>query len=744
MSLLVAVLVLVPASGPGQTTGAVSSSISDSPGSALREGRVLSLHTLPPDSVWETIAERIYRESLSKALGDRLDYNSERLDLYNFPDPSFESNLEDYLVRKYQSRGLDLLLASGLNAAVFAGRLQARLPGHPPIVFHGRVDERPVPKSAGYNFEFQFNKSLDLALRVHPRTRHVFVVSGAGEIDKWYDDVFRSQMSVLPHGMDVTRLQGLTLPALVERVGSLPPRSIVLLSSLTSDSEGREFSMQEAIERLAPASNAPIYTYSGGYMGLGVFGGRMVSPELVAEKTIALALRILRGERPEEIPLTTIDVSVDMLDWRQLDRWNVREASLPPGVELRFREPGLLDQHRGYILGALAVLLLQTALITGLLIQRRNRRLAESSLRESEERFRLMADTAPVMIWRAGPDLLCDFFNKSWLDFRGRSLREELGDGWTDGVHPEDLDRCLSVYRTAFSRREPFRMECRLRRFDGDYHWVLDSGVPRLGTGGTFLGYIGSCFDITERRHAEEALRANEAALRRSHSEIQDLAGRLITAQEQERARIARDLHDDVGQQLAAISITLSGCRRYPETQGRTELVEALTAAQRQTVELAEDIRLLSHDLHPGALMHAGLVDAVRSHCREFGDQHALRVEVETDEHLIVDDLAIALCLYRIIQEALRNIARHAEAHRVGVILQSIEDEVWLTVADDGKGFNLTKVREDGGGLGLRSIDERVRLVGGRLSIETAPRMGTTLTVLVKNVPSTVRDFAGV
>ena len=126
--------------------------------------------------------------------------------------------------------------------------------------------------------------------------------------------------------------------------------------------------------------------------------------ERAAEKTSELALRVLRGERPEDIPITAIDVSVDALDWRQLDRWHVSEARVPAGVELRFRQPGLFEQYRGYILTAVGLVSLQTLLIAGLLIQRRNRRRAERSLRESEERFRVMADTAPVMVWRSGPD----------------------------------------------------------------------------------------------------------------------------------------------------------------------------------------------------------------------------------------------------------------------------------------------------------------------------------------------------
>ncbi len=135
------------------------------------------------------------------------------------------------------------------------------------------------------------------------------------------------------------------------------------------------------------------------------------------------------------------------------------------------------------------------------------RKHAEEELRESEARFRAMANTAPVMIWVSGPDRLCTFFNKGWLDFTGRTLEQELGNGWAEGVHREDFDRCLNVYTTSFATRQQFTMEYRLRRSDGEYRWVLDTGTPRFAPDGEFLGYIGSCIDIAERKRAEEKFR---------------------------------------------------------------------------------------------------------------------------------------------------------------------------------------------------------------------------------------------
>ena len=149
--------------------------------------------------------------------------------------------------------------------------------------------------------------------------------------------------------------------------------------------------------------------------------------------------------------------------------------------------------------------------LLGVTIDITDRKQAEEALRESEARFRNMADTAPVLVWMSGADKLCTYFNRQWLDFTGRTLAEELGTGWAEGVHPGDRERCLHAYATAFDARQTFDMEYRLRRADGEYRWLADRGVPRISPAGEFLGYIGSCIDITDRKRVEERLRTSEA-----------------------------------------------------------------------------------------------------------------------------------------------------------------------------------------------------------------------------------------
>lgn len=139
----------------------------------------------------------------------------------------------------------------------------------------------------------------------------------------------------------------------------------------------------------------------------------------------------------------------------------------------------------------------------------------------SSQEYRLLVEQAPIMIWRSGTDGQCDYFNQRWLDFTGRGLEQELGDGWAQGVHPADLAACLDTYLSCFSRSRPFEMTYRLRRHDGVYRWILDRGAPFYDDDGNFAGFIGSCHDVTESVEAQEAIR------RARESELYQLRGLL-------------------------------------------------------------------------------------------------------------------------------------------------------------------------------------------------------------------------
>ena len=266
------------------------------------------------------------------------------------------------------------------------------------------------------------------------------------------------------------------------------------------------------------------------------------------------------------------------------------------------------------------------------------------ALRESEERFRLMADTAPALIWMSGTDKLCTYFNKPWPDFTGRSMDSELENGWAEGVHAEDLRRCVDTYIQAFDRREEFRMEYRLRRHDGEYRCLLDIGVPRFDQERSFVGYIGTCVDLTDRKPAETAL-AN-------------VSRRMIEAQEQERTRIARELHDDIGQRLALLATNLPQLHQDPaDLRG---VHSRVAESKNQISEIATDIQSLSHRLHSSKLEYLGLATAMRSFCKEFGEQQKVEIDFETHDLPSALSPDISLCLFRVLQEALHNSVKYS------------------------------------------------------------------------------------
>jgi PAS domain S-box-containing protein len=340
---------------------------------------------------------------------------------------------------------------------------------------------------------------------------------------------------------------------------------------------------------------------------------------------------------------------------------------------------------------------------------------AEAALRESEERFRLVANAAPVMIWMSGPDKLCTYFNEPWLKFTGRLIHAELGNGWAENVHAEDLSACLETYTKAFDRREPIEMEYRLRRHDGEYRWVLDLGIPRFQQDGSFAGYIGSCIDVTERKLAEESL-AN-------------MSRKLIEAQEQERTWIARELHDDISQRITLVLVNLERLQKDFSPLAPA-VTQRLSEIQEHLSSLGSDIQALSHHLHSSKLEYLGLVTAAASFCKELSDEHGVEVAFHSESVPKQLPQEVALCLFRVLQESLQNAVKHSGSKHFEAWLKGTPREIELTVRDSGVGFDPEEAMNRRG-LGLTSMKERLKLVHGKLSVDSHLAQGTVICASV-------------
>ena len=484
----------------------------------------------------------------------------------------------------------------------------------------------------------------------------------------------------------------------------------------------------------------------------------------------------------------------------------------------------------------------------------------EKLLSESEIRYRSMADATPVLIWQSGTDKLCTYFNSGWLEFTGRTMEQELGNGWAEGVHPDDYRRCLDTYVSAFERREPFVMEYRLRHRSGSYRWILDRGVPQFNSDGTFIGYTGGAIDTHYLKLAEQALRESEErerkaakfnqavmasmseglytldsqglvtyinpaserlfgwssdellgrkmhdvthyrrpdgapfpaaecaglqvlqkgmaladqedffirkdgsffpvvyssspitsdekiaglvvvfrdvtakrqageALRRSEEALRALAGRLQEVREEERTGLAREIHDELSGTLTALKMDLS---LLPDRAAKDQrlFLEKLSSMSALIDHTLNRLRTTVTELRPVVLDKFGLVAAIEWQMSEFQERSGIDCEIHLPTVEIPLDPERSTALFRIFQEALTNVARHANATKVEVELRSETGSLILTVRDNGRSIDERTIyaHESMGLLGMR---ERALSFGGTAEVCRLPEGGTLVTARI-------------
>ena len=317
--------------------------------------------------------------------------------------------------------------------------------------------------------------------------------------------------------------------------------------------------------------------------------------------------------------------------------------------------------------------------------------------------------------------------NATLLRATGFRRREVIGRPLQD-LHDAgcaaDLAQALDKVRVDGRARD---VELRLRRRDGN---LLDVSLSMALVRDEQKHYYYRSIwrDVTDRKRAEDALRRKQAELERSQAELQALAGRLLTAQDDERRRISRELHDDVNQRLAMLTLDVESLQaRAPRAPGVT--AERLGVIRDRLVELSDDVHGLAYDLHPSVLDHLGLRAALKSHVADLQRHEPIRIDLHVGANLERLPPDVAACLYRVAQAALRNVVKHAQANRVAVELEPVDGGVRLSVSDDGVGFAVPARSSEG--LGIVGMQERVRLVGGRFSLTSRVGEGSRVTVWV-------------
>ena len=648
-------------------------------------------------------------------------YN-EFLDASRFPNEAYQQQLARFLRDKYAAHHLDVVVVGLAPSLDFILKYRAVICPGVPVVYgaieQNEVKTRTIPQDIiGVPMTFALEATLQLALKLQPHIKKVYVVTGTSPFDQYWLGQARRLFQPYSNRIDFQFVSDLSLNELKEWVRTLTPDSVIYYLHMMRDKSGTRFSSAEVVSQIAPHSSVAIYGHVGTYLGRGIVGGQLMEFEQEARQAGQLALQLLDGKKPNEVNLPTPAPAHYTVDWRRLKQWEITEGNLPQGTVIKFVEPNFWDAYFWHIIGFIALCIGEAFLIIGLLLQRLRRQ-------KAEQLFRLSVDAAPngmVLIEHDGSILLV---NAQMEKLFGYSQAELLGSPVDMLVPDRYRDQHLFLrddyLKTPKTRTVGSNRRLNGKRKDGT-EFPAEIGLTPILTD-SHTRVLATVIDMTERRQAEQAISVGQA-------ELIALTGRMMQAQESERRHIARELHDDLNQNLALLAVELDLLNKKPP-ESPVRLSERLTKISSHVKELSTFVHDLSHQLHPAKIEQLGLVTALRGLCRDLGASHNLIIDFTADK--VADPISpvLGLCLYRIAQEGLRNAIKHSRADGLEVKLRQSADELVMTIADNGAGFD-TANHQELAGLGLLSIRERLRLVNGTFQIESKPEEGTRIEVKV-------------
>lgn len=646
----------------------------------------------------------------------QIELYSEDMEATLFPNEQTQAKFRQWYVEKYRDRKPDVIITVGPDPLKFmVDAHESAFPGTP-IVFCGSTQEMLGRLKLDSHFTGVWGvanpeNTLKAALRLKPDTKHVVVVGGVGTYDRYLQGIVRESFRNYESSLDFTYLTDLEMSTLLERLRHLPSNTIVYHTSIMQDAGGSYFiDATQSVPLVAEAASAPVFVVDDVDLGRGTVGGNLLSFSAQGQVAAAMAIRLLNGESVQSIPIVR-SANVNLFDGRALRRWGLSEANLPSGSVVLNRQPTLWESHKWLIIDGILLIALESLLILAMVWQRRRRRKAEAELAIVYDRLRLAVEAGKPVGWE------WDVKNRrnkwfgdlqSLLGITSEAYEERIRDSYRR-IHPEDRKRVWKAIAVARKERRPCAMDIRVVGSDGSVRWFTARGRFHYSPEGDIERMLGMAVDITERKAAEE--------------ELMNLSRRLIDAQEEERKRIARDIHDDYNQRLAVMAIDLEDLAEHiansPEGAGKR-----LHELWNRVSKLGDDLHSLSHNLHSSTLESLGLVIGVRAFCQEFSDQQGIQVDFAHENIPRTIPGTSALCLFRVAQEALRNVKRHSGSNRAEVRLEGFGDRLWLSITDRGSGFVVGK-RTSRDGIGIRSMEERLRALGGQLDIHSQPSKGT-------------------
>jgi PAS domain S-box-containing protein len=675
----------------------------------------------------EPVQDPAYVEQIESSLRARfpgpVNFYIEYMEATRAEDENYQRNLTASLRDTYRDRKLDLVMLSGYPSLDLVVRHRNELFAGVPIVYFSmetrKIAGRTWPGITGVTETQTVKSVIDLALRLDPGTDTIAIITGKSEIETFWLGELHAELLHYRNKIKEIDLVDLPTDQILQRVDQLPPETIIFFELEQREPLRPAIPVRYVLEQVG--QRLPTYCIFP-YVCVGhgaVAGIESSGKDEVVTLATTLAARILSGEPVDNIPVVQPSGTQTLADWRQLHRWHIPESKLPKDTRFLNRDPTLWERDRKYFIPALVLIVAQALLFLALLWQRAHKRKAEAVVRESEKRFRVMADTTPSLVWMCDAQGKITYLNESRLAFIGLhpnlAPNTSYSDSWAECIHPDDLKNLLDTVSQALKTQQRFSLEYRLRRSDGVYRWMLDVAAPRVNGDGSFAGLIGSGTDTTDQKLAQQALKK--------------VSGQLIEAQEKERGRIARDLHDDICQRLALLAMEISLANRSADGSAETTK-QRLQEIQQHCSEIAADVQSLSHQLHSSKLDFLGVVAAIKGFCDEFSRQHEVSIQI-TDAnvpHELPQD--ISLCLFRVAQEALQNAVKYSGTNQFTVRVLGMADCIQLVVSDAGAGFDVETAKRNRG-LGLVSMQERVDLLHGTLSVESQPGKGTKILAVV-------------
>ena len=685
-----------------------------------------------------TGAMMAYRETFQSVLNqgskDHITLYEEYMDLWQNSSEEYLSLLRGYYAQKYRDQRFDLIVTQAPSVLKFISNYGEELFPGTPTVF-GTMDKRRIeeidlrPNMTGVLEDFGFVRTVELALQLHPGLRKVFVVSGSADADKRYLAVTRRELDQVKDRVEVEYLLDLTMEELEQRLSQLPEHSITFFVTFVRDKNGKPFIQLDAASRVSKASSVPTYCLVDRFVEVGAFGGYVFSLEADASAAAKVALRVLAGEKPQDIPIQVADSNRYMFDWRQLKQWRIDEGSLPQGSILRFKQLTFWELHKWKAVAALSLFILQALLIVVLLINRAKRLRAEkettrfaAEVEAEHERLEEVVRNVPGIVWESRLEQSTNSLQSIFVSPYVESMLGYTTEQWLSVpdfpltiTHKDDQESFVRETAAILSSGSEGVLRFRWTAMDGRVLWVeAHVAVIRDELGNT-IGLRGVTMDITERKRDEEVL--------------QKLSGRLLTLRDEEQRRVAAELHDGLGQSLAIIkNRALIGMR---DKANEVQIMEQFKEIAATATSSIFEVRSIAHNLRPYELDRLGLVAAIESMIHRISDSTSIKFssDFEPIEGLLSPEAETSV--YRIIQEGVNNVVRHSHADSARVEIKNTLKQVTISVFDNGHGIvrsaptNGNKV----GGFGLAGIAERVRQLGGSLYIDSQPGSGTTVTI---------------